>query len=58
MLGGQPGMGKTSRLRFDAEDELRRDRGFIARPMRAQGTPAGRLVQSSHRVGAYGPLRS
>lgn len=30
MLGGQPGSGKTSRLRFDAEDELRRDGAFIA----------------------------
>ena len=30
MLGGQPGSGKTSRLRFPAEDELNGDGGFMA----------------------------
>src|SRR6266550_6974860 len=29
MLGGQPGSGKTSRLRFPAEDELKGAGGFI-----------------------------
>ncbi len=55
MLGGQPGSGKTSRLRAPAEDELKNEGGFIgidADDMRAFHPNAAALRQQDDLIAA------
>lgn len=56
MLGGQPGSGKTSRLRAPAEDELKNEGGFIgidADDMRAFHPRAAALRQQDDLTAAW-----